>query len=219
MNSWNHAPARTLGLLVSVVMMLSATHPDTMIAVLRPETDAAGPVTFSAAHTPDISYRGVVTAQQKRMTEWAITRYTAAGLQLPDLTIEFPSAGCRSRGQYNHATQTIEHCDGRPFTLLHELAHAWDQFADFDREAFLELRDLEHYRGTEVSWNRQGSEHVAEILAWGLMDEDSSVPAPAYFSQPFDEYEPRLPTIPNSGLPQLRAAFVFLTGIDPLHDA
>jgi hypothetical protein len=103
-------------------------------------------------------------------------------------------------------------------TLLHELAHAWDHFATFDRDGFLALRELEFYfgpSGTQAA--DQGVEHIAEIIAWGLMDENTAVPGPSYPSQPVAEYAPQLAGLPRSGIEELHEAFVYLTGMDPLH--
>ena len=153
------------------------------------------------------------------MVEWAAERFGAAGLALPDVRVEFKAAGCRSRGQYHRTTQTILVCDGREMTLLHELAHAWDDLATFDREAFLELRGLAHWFGPPgTPAAEEGAEHVAEIVAWGLMDEDSAVPGPAYESQPVAEYRPRLASLPESTVEELRDAYVSLTGCAPLHE-
>lgn len=152
------------------------------------------------------------------MVEWALDRFGLAGLELPDLQVEFETAGCRSRGLYNRNTQTIQVCDGRKMTLLHELAHAWDHFATFDRDDFLALRGLEFYFGPpDTRAADQGVEHIAEIIAWGLMDENTAVPCPVYPSQPVAEYQPQLPGLPNSGIEELHEAFVHLAGIDPLH--
>ena len=49
------------------------------------------------------------------------------------------------------------------------------------------------------------------------MDENIAAPGPAYPSQPVAEYQPRLAAVPNSGIDQLHEAFVFLTGVEPLH--
>ena len=172
----------------------------------------------TAKNGPEITLLGDPTPEERAMVEWALGRFEWAGLDLPDLRVEFKTAGCQSRGLYNRNTQTIQICDGRKMTLLHELAHAWDHFATLDRDGFLALRELEFYfgpSGTQAA--DQGVEHIAEIVAWGLMDENTAVPGPAYPSQPVAEYVPQLPGLPNSGIEELHEAFGYLTGIDPLH--
>jgi hypothetical protein len=37
------------------------------------------------------------------------------------------------------------------------------------------MRDLEVWQDRQVPWAEQGQEHAAEILAWGLMDEEISM--------------------------------------------
>ena len=88
----------------------------------------------------------------------------------------------------------------------------------FDSEGFLALRELEFYFGPPgTAAADQGVEHIAEIIAWGPMDENTTIPGPAYPSQPVAEYAPQLPGLPNSGIEELHEAFVYLTGMDPLH--
>jgi hypothetical protein len=174
--------------------------------------------TEDPADRPEITFLGDPNPEEQAMVEWALGRFQLAGLELPDLQVEFRTAGCRSRGLYNRKTQTIQVCDGRKMTLLHELAHAWDHFATLDRDGFLALRELEFYFGPPgTAPADQGVEHIAEIIAWGLMDENAAVPGPAYPSQPVAEYQPRLSSLPNSGIAELHEAFVYLAGIDPLH--
>ena len=172
----------------------------------------------TAENGPEITLLGDPTPEERTMVEWALRRFELAGLELPDLRMEFKKAGCRSRGLYDRSTQTIQVCDGRKMTLLHELAHSWDHFATFDRDGFLALRGLQFYFGPpDTRAADQGVEHIAEIIAWGLMDENTAVPGAAYPSQPVAEYQPQLPGLPNSGIDELHDAFVYLTGIDPLH--
>jgi len=60
------------------------------------------------------------------------------------------------------------------FGLLHELAHIWlvEHVDDAGRRAFLTQRGLDVWRDAATPWHRRGVEHAAEILAWGLMDEE-----------------------------------------------
>ena len=50
------------------------------------------------------------------------------------------------------------------------------------------------------------------------MDVDTAVPGPAYESQPVADYRPRLASLPESSIEELRAAYVLLTGCEPLHE-
>jgi hypothetical protein len=207
MDTWTHSTSIRI---IAIVTIASALH--------FSWASVATGTTQQTADRPEITFLGDPTPDERAMVEWALKRFELAGLELPDLRLEFQTAGCRSRGLYNRNTQTIEVCDGRKMTLLHELAHAWDHFATFDRDGFLALRELEFYFGPPgTAAADQGVEHIAEIIAWGLMDENTAVPGPAYPSQPVAEYQPQLPSLPNSGIEELYEAFGYLTGIDPLH--
>ena len=208
MDTWTHSTGKRI---IAIMVIGAALH-------FSWASVATGTTQETAADRREITLLGDPGPEERAMVEWALDRFELAGLELPDLRLEFKTAGCRSRGLYNRNTQTIEICDGRKMTLLHELAHAWDHFATFDRDGFLALRELEFYFGPAgTAAADQGVEHIAEIVAWGLMDENTAVPGPAYPSQPIAEYQPRLPGLPNSGIDALREAFVYLAGIDPLH--
>ncbi|MFQ5555044.1 MAG: hypothetical protein ACE5GC_06710 [Acidimicrobiia bacterium] len=114
--------------------------------------------------------------RQVELVETALSRFSEAGLALP--RIEFwmhdTTAGCVSndgglRAGYliNRNGWTIFQC-GTEFTLLHELAHVWDnhELADDERDAFLSVRKADAWSG--VKWNRAGGEHLADVVAWGL---------------------------------------------------
>ncbi len=207
MDTWTHSRSTRI---IAIMTIAVALH-------LSWASVAAG-TTQETVDRPEITLLGDPDPEERAMVEWALGRFELAGLDLPDLQVEFKTAGCRSRGLYNRNTQTVEICDGRKMTLLHELAHAWDHFATFDRDGFLALRELEFYFGPPgTAPADQGVEHIAEIVAWGLMDEDTAVPGPAYPSQPVAEYQLQLPSLPNSGIAKLHEAFVYLAGIDPLH--
>jgi hypothetical protein len=207
MDTWTHSTSTRI---IAIVTIAAALH--------FSWASVATGTTQETVDRPEITLLGDPAPEERAMVEWALYRFELAGLKLPDLRVEFKTAGCRSRGQYNRTTQTIQVCDGRKMTLLHELAHAWDHFATFDRDGFLALRELEFYFGPPgTAAADQGVEHIAEIIAWGLMDENTAVPGPAYPSQPFKDYEPRLPGLPNSEHDELCETFLYLAGIDPLH--
>lgn len=216
MDTWTYFTS--VRILAGTAVLAALLSPALVVATGGMETSGGAIPQQATVVRPDITLLGDPSPEEREMVDWALARFEAAGLQLPDLSIEFKAAGCRSRGQYSRKTQTIHICDGRKMTLLHELAHAWDHFAHFQRETFLDLRGLDTYFGDpDTPAAEMGVEHVAEILAWGLMDENPAVPAPAYPSQPFKEYEPRLPGLPNSEHDELCEAFMFLTQVNPLY--
>ncbi len=57
-------------------------------------------------------------------------------------------------------------------TILHELGHLWtERHVDAaTRQAFMRMRGVTAWRdGTH--WECSGSEHAAEVMMWGLLDE------------------------------------------------
>jgi hypothetical protein len=148
--------------------------------------------------------------QQQQMAEWAIDRYAAAGLDLPQITIRFLGPdlshcdGARGRVYLDHDPIEIRMCWNSEFILLHELAHVWEahDVAAAKHEPFMEMRDgVSSWAGLDVTWAERGREHAANVIAWGLLED----PYPISDTYPND---------PDSML----AAFAFLTGGDPLHD-
>ena len=90
------------------------------------------------------------------------------------------------------------------FGLLHELAHVWErQYVDDDtRDEFLALRGLEVWSLGDEPWVAgavpEGVEQAADVIAWGLMDEDIELA--------------RLPDVTHE---QLTEAFHLLTQVEP----
>lgn len=143
---------------------------------------------------------------------WARTRYEQAGLSVPEVSVDVHDdrTGCRGHVAVFIATEPLPEIhlcfdDDAPPLLrqrvaLHELAHAWvhQHVSDEDIRTFLEIRDLEHWHDP-APWYQQGTEHAAEIMAWGLLETDLDVL-----------------TIAPDDRASLRAAFRFLTGVDPI---
>ena len=143
---------------------------------------------------------------------WVRGRFARAGLEPPEVTVHFHGsrAGCQDRIALfvgTRPTSQIHLCfdeDAPPLvrqrTSLHEFAHAWthEHLVDADRRKFLERRGLEHW-DEPARWDRRGAEHAAEIIAWGLLEEEKRV----------------LKVSPN-GRASLVEGFRFLTGVDPI---
>jgi hypothetical protein len=57
--------------------------------------------------------------------------------------------------------------------MLHELGHAWllDNLTDAAADDFLELNGLTDWLGVDTPWHRRGAEQAAEIIAWGLLED------------------------------------------------
>ena len=147
---------------------------------------------------PRITFIDQPTPRAQEMIRWAVEQYRRAGLQLPDVEVSFPTF-CGGKAALYHVGQgAIDFCFINKHTMLHELAHAWDDTSGaVDHQAFLELRGLHvWWGGTDMPSEEQGAEQLARIIDWGLSGE-----------------EPRLvPHFPHNSLPELKAAFDMLTG-------
>ncbi len=87
-------------------------------------------------------------------------------------------------------------------TVLHELAHVWraEYLTEQHKQVFLDARGLSAWWDPSVPWAAQGTEHSAEIIAWGLAEE----------SYP-------LVRVPDAECETLIEAFRLLAGAEPMH--
>ena len=115
-------------------------------------------------------------------------------------------------GYYDRSENQLDVCnqgDRRTepiHTILHELAHAWSfEYLPKDVvEEFTADRVLDAWRDADARWWQQGQEQAAEVVAWGLTNDE----------EPFNSI-----WVIGEQCEQLSAAFAFLTGIDPLHES
>jgi hypothetical protein len=177
-------------------------------ALLAPASAATLPAE-AVAPRPAIEIE-TQTRVQLEMARWAIGRFEAAGLELPDLRIVFPGRdlrlcnGAPATALTNQQPVELRICWNDSFILLHELAHAWDahNLPEDRRGPFMTIRtDVDSWTGADVPWERRGIEHAANVIAWGLLED----PYPISRTYPND---------PES----LTQAFRLLTDVDPLHD-
>jgi hypothetical protein len=160
---------------------------------------------------------------QAELVEWALARYAAAGLTAPaPRSVAFPpDLRCSTFAGYAIDTgagidvqlcvAADEICAGegcRPSavsrsTLLHELGHVWTKqnVDDATRQQFMEFRGLTVWSGADIQRDLSASEHAAEVLSWGLMDEST--------------WGARLP---DSDCAVLAEGFEILTGLPPLRE-
>lgn len=155
-----------------------------MVILLPP---GAGSVDVQAAPEPpavEIDITSADPAWTSRV-EWALDRLDRAGLDVPSLTVEVHDdrAPCNgASGLYlPTAPPQVHLCsqqspDSRAARLiaLHELAHAWaeTQLTEEERQQFLSLRELDAWIDDDLPRYEWGAEHAAEVVAWGLMDEE-----------------------------------------------
>ena len=147
------------------------------------------------------------------LARWAFERFDQAGLELPPVSLSFHDDRAACEGYVGYfrpgAPASIDICgfNWNRFlvtpkkTILHELAHVWaHQTLDSEtRKRFLDLRGLDTWQDNSVAWEEQGIEHAAEVIAWGLIDEDLL-----------------LTSIGETDALQLAEAFELLTGVASL---
>lgn len=131
---------------------------------LVPETERPQ-VTKVVAETPEL----------RDQVEWALSRYAEAGLELPVMNVYAHVHRSECGGLFGYFSRSENgdyavHSCGVEFTLLHELGHAWAEhnLDEQTRAKFLELADADEWKGDD--WLSSGSEHAANVLAWGLVE-------------------------------------------------
>jgi hypothetical protein len=181
------------------------------------QSSAAAGSPEPAALPPVITYAEPPTDEQRKIVEWSVARYAEAGLALPSVEISFPPTCGGKAGRYFVGQAKIEVCKVHRKTVLHELAHAWDDSTSIDRDGFLRERGLDHwYEQPADRCHDSGGEQLALILTWGLMDLDLTHPVAERTGQPIDEQPRLLPGLPDGTPRVLAALFEQLTGTSPL---
>lgn len=160
-------------LLASIVLAMAGT-----LAL----TGSVNPQGEFAHMEPDDQPSGTsgLNAQQKELVNLAMGQFDAQGLELPEIDFVFhddlwPCHG--HKGMFHKSTRTLEMCSMDPHTMLHELAHAWanENLSERVREDFMLSRDLDSWNDHDDAWDRRGTEHVAETIAWALAEDPRHV--------------------------------------------
>jgi hypothetical protein len=138
--------------------------------------------------TPDVPVQVVGSASDIADLAWAQSRFATAGLDTPEIGIEFHDAPEPCDGNMGtvrtsaSGTLILRVCADHPKpsvrqswrrrTLVHELAHVWEaQHLDgATRDAFMELRGLHEWNNRSLPWAERATEHAAEIITWGIGD-------------------------------------------------
>lgn len=163
---------------------------------------------------PVVTFDPAADADVVETVEWAVGRYLAAGLQLPDLHISVPAA-CQGRaGSYVVGGGEIRICSVGRRLVLHEMAHAWDDHGQVDRQAFLAARGLDEW----YEWNvddkhESGGEQLAHLLAWGLMDIDTMRREMTEVGQAFEDQRRFLAHLEDLEVDEVHALFEKVTGV------
>lgn len=118
-------------------------------------------------------------AEVGAMIEDAVARYERLGLQLPPLEINVHAKdrehchGHRAYWDHHDHHDVIDLCFFDQFTVLHELAHAFEHhnLDEHTRDEFMALTPGQVWRDDDVKYNHQGIEDAANTIARGLLDE------------------------------------------------
>ena len=152
-----------------------------------------------------------LTQTERQLVAWATERFALVGLDLPDVEVSFHDdlESCNwNEGIYRsdggvHRVQVCIPDHGtfasdlhRSRTLIHELAHAWEQAVldDADRQRLLSVLDAQAWVTSDLAWEDRGAERFAETIVWGLYD------------------QLRRPTLITTSCAELHADFQFITG-------
>ena len=126
--------------------------------------------------------------------ESAIDRFDGVGLTLPDLRIYYHSdpSGCPGACalfNLDGSGTRVDLCTQVTYTLLHELAHAWEHhtMSDATRQAYLEHTGLPTWADPDVDWDDRGIESAATTIAWGLLE--TPITNPAAFVDELSRFE------------------------------
>lgn len=171
-----HATTPTTRILLAAVVLGSfALRAAPALAAVATTTSLVAPATPAAlVDEPGVHGADPDTAAR---VEWALARFTDTGLTLPELRIYIHPTmdGCQGNaGLYSHdgTHGRVDWCTSSTWTLLHELAHAWEHhnMTDTTRQAFLDHTGLETWADPAVDWDERGTEAAAQAIAWGLLD-------------------------------------------------
>jgi hypothetical protein len=176
----------TAALLISVLSIVVALRIDTTPpGGIGADSEMPAPTSTTSApiHQDSSRLRDQLTAtvintetdEQRQIVEWALSRYDEAGLQLPAIAIyaHEDRADCGDKNGYfsttDHGEYRIHWC-GNDYTILHELAHAWAELSlsGDAKTRFMAIADADEW--ISDNWRLCGSEHSANVIAWGLMD-------------------------------------------------
>ncbi len=167
---------RTVSLVLLAAMIGPVTGP-------QPTTEGLTPAPISRLET---TRESVVPAAEQPAAEspidprvsTAADRFISAGMDFPEVEVLFHDStdGCHGHvglftGDQVHVCVKEEGLYQQR-TLLHELAHAWaDQNLSIEKRlVFMDLRDTTSWNDPQVEWKHRGSEQLAEIVAWGLLE-------------------------------------------------
>lgn len=159
------------------------------------------------------------TADQQALVDFALARFEAHHLDLPDVGIQFYESlqVCGGhKGLYVHETLSLHMCSIDKATILHELAHAWanTNMSEERQAEFTQWRGLDTWNDHDHAWEERATEHVAETFTWALLDEPNHVRWVEQSADGSNDVTHRILTL-NVDVETLAENFVWLTGQDP----
>jgi len=158
--------------------------------------------------------------KQQDLVNRSLARFEIHGLELPEVEFVFHESllTCHGhKGLYRERTRTLEMCSLDESTMLHELAHAWANahLDQDDMEAFIDWRGLDSWNNHSHEWDRRGTEHVAETIAWALTEEPNHVKWVETLEDGSRSETYRILTLGVS-VETLHENFRAITGMDPI---
>lgn len=176
----------------AVVLHVSATRDAPAADSVRAPANIARDAASSGESPPSralaVPATPPLSPDERDTVEWAQSRFSLVGLDLPDVEITFHDdtqycGGLAGIYRGNHHHRRIRICvpDWGTFgsalhrqrTLVHELAHAWEQanLDDHGRMQLLRILGAEDWYAPEAAWEQRGAERFAETIVWGLYDQ------------------------------------------------
>jgi hypothetical protein len=105
----------------------------------------------------------------------ALAAFSAAGLDVPPLEIQFAETMTDCRGHLGLFEKTpngtlIHICDRKDFVVTHEIAHVWVavNLNHQERERYMRARGLDNWNDWNVPWGKRGIEDSAFIIQQNL---------------------------------------------------
>lgn len=161
-----------------------------------------------------------LTAGEQALVDFALGRFETQGLELPEVDFVFhdsllPCDG--HKGMYHKTPRKLEMCSMDKRTMLHELAHAWANasLTSAQMSSFVSWRNLDSWNDHDHAWERRGTEHVAETIAWALLDDPNHVKWVETFDDGSRRTTYRVLTL-NADVHDLVENFKMITGQDPV---
>lgn len=167
-----------------------------------------------------VSQQAQLTEDQQAFVDFAVGRFAAQGMELPDVEFVFHAdlSPCQGhKGMYHPGTGVLEMCSMDENTMLHELAHAWanENLTDSQKQDFVASRNLDSWNDHETAWEDRGTEHVAETIAWALASDPHHVKWVETNADGSSETTHRILTI-GIDVEALLVNFDELTGMEPI---